>query len=88
MILFLTAFSFYSIFTQVPKTFNSTVVLQVGFLKHLEDVPTVLLDLFSNNSALASSPSLLLVSHLTPYLNAFCRIPQIFTPTFREGGNM
>ncbi len=39
MTLFLTASSFYSIFTQVPKTFNSTV----GFLKRLGD--TVLLDL-------------------------------------------
>ncbi len=37
MTLFLTASSFYSIFTQVPKTFNSTVALQVGFLKHLGD---------------------------------------------------
>ncbi len=45
MTLFLTASSFYSIFTQVPKIFNSTVVLQVGFLKHLGDVGTVLLDL-------------------------------------------
>ncbi len=32
MKLFLTASSFYSIFTQVPKTFKSTVALQVGFL--------------------------------------------------------
>ncbi len=31
--------------SQVPKTFNSTVALQVGFLKHLGDVATVLLDL-------------------------------------------
>ncbi len=38
MTLFLTVSSFYSIFTQVPKTFNSTVALQVGFLKHLGDV--------------------------------------------------
>ncbi len=38
MTLFLTASSFYSIFTQVPKTFNSTVALQVGFLKHLGDI--------------------------------------------------
>ncbi len=45
MTLFLTASSFYSIFTQVPKTFNITVALQVGFLKHLGDVATVLLDL-------------------------------------------
>ncbi len=45
MALFLTASSFYSIFTQVPKTFKSTVALQVGFLKHLGDVATVLLDL-------------------------------------------
>ncbi len=45
MALFLTASSFYSIFTQVPKTFNSTVALQVGFLKHLGDIATVLLDL-------------------------------------------
>ncbi len=45
MALFLTASSFCSIFTQVPKTFNSTVALQVGFLKHLGDVATVLLDL-------------------------------------------
>ncbi len=36
MTLFLTASSFYSIFTQVPKTLNSTVALQVGFLKRLE----------------------------------------------------
>ncbi len=43
--IFLTASSFYSIFTQVPKTFNSTVALQVGFLKHLGDVATVLLGL-------------------------------------------
>ncbi len=42
MTLFLTASSFYSIFTQVSKTFNSTVALQVGFLKHLGDVATVL----------------------------------------------
>ncbi len=45
MTLFLTASSFYSIFTQVPKTFNSTVALQVGLLKHLGNVATVLLDL-------------------------------------------
>ncbi len=45
MTLFLAASSVYSIFTQVPKTFNSTVALQVGFLKHLGDVATVLLDL-------------------------------------------
>ncbi len=45
MTLFLTASSFYSIFSQVSKTFNSTVALQVGFLKHLGDVATVLLDL-------------------------------------------
>ncbi len=44
MTLILKAASFYSIFTQVPKTFNSTV-LQIGFLKHLRDVATVLLDL-------------------------------------------
>ncbi len=44
MTLFLTASSFYSIFTQVPKTFNSTVAFQVGFLKHLGDVAAVLLD--------------------------------------------
>ncbi len=42
---FLTASSFYSIFIQVPKTFNSTEALQVGFLKRLGDVATVLLDL-------------------------------------------
>ncbi len=29
----------------MPKTFNSTVALQIGFLKHLGDVATVLLDL-------------------------------------------
>ncbi len=29
---------FDSIFTQVPKSFNSTVALQVCFLKHLGDV--------------------------------------------------
>ncbi len=45
MTLFLTASSFYRIFIQVSQTFNSTVVLQVGFLKHLGDVATVLLDL-------------------------------------------
>ncbi len=45
MTLFLTVSSFNCIFTQVPKTFNSTVALQVGFLKHLGDVATVLLDL-------------------------------------------
>ncbi len=47
MTLFLTESSFYSIFTQVPTTFNSTVALQVDFLKHLGDVATVLLDLVS-----------------------------------------
>ncbi len=47
MTLFLTASSFYSIFTQVPKTFHSTVALQVDFLKNLRDVATVLLDLVS-----------------------------------------
>ncbi len=45
MTLFLTASSLYSIFTQVPKTLNSSVALQVGLLKHLGDVATVLLDL-------------------------------------------
>ncbi len=30
----------------MPNTFNSTVALLVGFLKHLGDVATVLLDLF------------------------------------------
>ncbi len=42
MTLFLSESSFNSIFTQVPKTFNSTVALQVGLLKHLGDVATVL----------------------------------------------
>ncbi len=45
MALFLKASSLYSIFTQVTKTFHSTVAAQVGFLKHLGDVDTVLLDL-------------------------------------------
>ncbi len=45
MTLFLTVSSFYRIFSQVSKTFNSTVALQVGFLKPLGDVATVLLDL-------------------------------------------
>ncbi len=44
MALFLTASSLYSIFTQVPKTFYSTVAPQEGFLKHLGEVATVLLD--------------------------------------------
>ncbi len=35
--LFLTASSFYNIFTQVAKTFISTLVWQGGFLKHLGD---------------------------------------------------
>ncbi|KAI2646959.1 NADH-quinone oxidoreductase subunit I [Labeo rohita] len=39
----MTASSFYSIFTQVPKTFNSAAALQVGFLKHPGDFVTVLL---------------------------------------------
>ncbi len=39
MTLFLTASSFYSIFTQVPKTFNSTVALQVGSWSILETLP-------------------------------------------------
>ncbi len=43
MTLFLTVSSFNSIFSQVSKTFNSTVALV--FLKHLGDVATVLLDL-------------------------------------------
>ncbi len=43
--LFLTASSFYSVFTQVSKTFNSTAALQEGFSKRLGDVGTVLLDL-------------------------------------------
>ncbi len=47
MTLFLTAASFDSIFTQLPKTYNSTVVLQGGVLKHLGDIATVLLDLVS-----------------------------------------
>ncbi len=42
MTLFLTTSSFYSIFTQVPKTFNSTEALQVGYLKHLGDVKVLL----------------------------------------------
>ncbi len=41
MTLLLTAYSFYTIFTQVPKTFNSTVALQVGFLKRLRDIGTL-----------------------------------------------
>ncbi len=45
MTLFLTSSSFYSIFTQVPKTLNSTVALQGDLLKHFGDVATVLLDL-------------------------------------------
>ncbi len=45
MTLFLTASSFYSIFSQVSKTFNRTVALQLGFLKHIGDIATVLLDL-------------------------------------------
>ncbi len=52
MTLFLTASSFYSIFTQVPTTLNSTVVLQVDFLKHLGDVATVLLEKNSSFSVL------------------------------------
>ncbi len=47
MTLFLTASSFYSILTQVPKTFNNTVAFQGGFLKHLGDVAAVLLDFLS-----------------------------------------
>ncbi len=43
MTLLLTTSSFYSIFTQVPKTFNWTVALQVDLLKHLGNVATVLL---------------------------------------------
>ncbi len=35
----------YSIFTQVSKTFNSTVALQVDSLKYLGDAAAVLLDL-------------------------------------------
>ncbi len=38
-------FIFDSIFTQVPKTVNSIVALQEGFLKRLGDVATVLMDL-------------------------------------------
>ncbi len=54
MALFLKTSSLYSIF----KTFNSTLALQVGFLKHLGDVATVLLDL---------SPSrFFLFLHVTP----------------------
>ncbi len=45
MTIFLTVSSYYIIFTQVPTNFNSTVALQVGFLKHFGDVDTVLLDL-------------------------------------------
>ncbi len=45
MRLFLTEPSFYSNFTQVPKTFNSTVAFHIGLLKHLVDVAKVLLDL-------------------------------------------
>ncbi len=41
----LTASSFYSIFTHLPKTYNSAVALQIDVLKHLRDVATVLLDL-------------------------------------------
>ncbi len=33
----MTASSFHSIFTQVPKTLNSAVALLVGFLKRLGD---------------------------------------------------
>ncbi len=44
MALFLKGSSLYSIFTQVPKTFNSTVALQVGFLKRHGDVAKFLLD--------------------------------------------
>ncbi len=43
MTLFLKAYSLYRFFTQLPKTFNSTV----DFLKHLGDVVKVLLDLIS-----------------------------------------
>lgn len=32
----------------MPKTFHSTVALQEGFLKHLEEIATVLLDLGSH----------------------------------------
>ncbi len=45
MTLFLAESSFYSIFKQAPKTFHSTVALQVDLLKRLGDVATVLLDL-------------------------------------------
>ncbi len=44
MALFLTTSSFYIFFTQVPKT-QVPKNLQVGFLKHLGDAATVLLDL-------------------------------------------
>ena len=42
MTLFLKASSLYSIFTLEPKTFQSTVDLQVGFFKSFGDVATVL----------------------------------------------
>ncbi len=45
MTFFLTTSSFYSIFTQVPKTFNSILAFRLGVLKRLGDVTTVLLDL-------------------------------------------
>ncbi len=47
MTIFFTLSSFYSNFTQAPKTFNSTVDLQVSFLKDLGGVATDLLDLVS-----------------------------------------
>ncbi len=68
MTLFLTASSFYSIFTQVPKTFNSTVALQVGLLKYLGDVVIVLLDLVCLRVTLYFKVSLLHVT-CTYYYN-------------------
>ncbi len=68
MTLFLTASSFYSIFTQVPKTFNSTVALQVGLLKYLGDVAIVLLDLVCLRVTLYFKVSLLHVT-CTYYYN-------------------
>ncbi len=68
MTLFLIASSFYSIFTQVPKTFNSTVALQVGLLKYLGDVAIVLLDLVCLRVTLYFKVSLLHVT-CTYYYN-------------------
>ncbi len=75
MALFLKASSFYSIFTRVSKTLNGTVALLVGFLKHLGDIATVLLDLVCLSLFLHVTPDRLDDDQISVWSTGCCQTP-------------